>query len=154
MYSLNNEIFVQQRASFESFPVTKPVVIQGTMRYKEKDLDIIIFPLIPLIFLWVKWFGYWSLSKSSIFSKSWKHWKLTNFFNTFFKWPPFLEKPRYWHETKDRCEALNTNFFWKKADGWQVKPLLRYSSLKIGPHPVCVKTKMDFLHSLGFHDST
>ena len=46
IYSLQEEIFVQQGASFVSFPVTKPVVTQGTTRYQIKDLDI-IFPLIP-----------------------------------------------------------------------------------------------------------
>ena len=59
-------------------------LIQCTTRYQMKDMDI-IFPLIPLSFLWVQWFGYYSLSKSSIFSKSWKCWKLTNL-TTKFSW--------------------------------------------------------------------
>ena len=57
IYSLQEEIFVQQGASFVSFPVTKPVVTQGTTGYQMKDMDI-IFPLIPLSFLWVLWFVY------------------------------------------------------------------------------------------------
>ena len=52
IYSLQEEIFVQQGAKFVSFPVTKPVVTQGTTTYQIKDLDN-IFALIPLSFLWV-----------------------------------------------------------------------------------------------------
>ena len=66
--SLREKFFLQDQSSFESNAVTKPVVTQATTRHQMKDMDI-IFPLIPLNFLWVKQFGYCSLSKSSIFSK-------------------------------------------------------------------------------------
>ena len=92
-----------------------------------KDMDI-IFPLIPLSFLLVQWFGYYSLSKSSIFSKSWKCWKLTNFAQwrnstfrkLFFKWLPFLEKSGYWHETKARWSSKHQIFMGRKklVDLW------------------------------------
>ena len=82
----------------------------------------IIFPLIPLGLLWVQWFGYYSLSKSSIFSKSRKCWKLTNFAQwrnstfrkLFFKWLPFLEKSGYWHETKARWSSKHQIFMGRK----------------------------------------
>ena len=54
---LQEEVFVQQRASFVSFPVTKPVVTQGTTRHQMKDMNI-IFPLIPLNFLRSPFFYY------------------------------------------------------------------------------------------------
>ena len=60
--------FLQDKSSFESNTVTKPVVTQATTRHQMKDMDI-IFPLVTLSFLSVKWFGFYSLSKSSIFSK-------------------------------------------------------------------------------------
>ena len=50
IYFLQEEIFVQQGASFVSFSVTKPVVTQGTTRHQMKDIDI-NFPLISLSFL-------------------------------------------------------------------------------------------------------
>ena len=49
--------------TFSELFVTKPVITQGTNRYKMKDMDI-IFPLAPLNFLWVKWFGYYNLPKN------------------------------------------------------------------------------------------
>ena len=51
--SLREEFFLQDESSFESNTVTKPVVTQATTRHQMKDMDI-IFPLIPLNFLWVK----------------------------------------------------------------------------------------------------
>ena len=57
-----------RRPIFPELFVTKLVVTQGTTTYQMKDMDI-IFLLIPISLLWVKWFGYYSLSKSSIFSK-------------------------------------------------------------------------------------
>ena len=90
-------IFVQVWASFQSVIVTRPVVTDGTARYRMKSMGI-TFPLIlthtPLSFLWVKLFGYYSHSKASNFSKSWKCWNLTNsaqrrnstFWTLFFKW--------------------------------------------------------------------
>ena len=65
--SLREKFFLQDESSFESNAVTKPVVTQATNRHQIKDAGI-IFPLIPLNFLWVKQFGYYSLSKSSILS--------------------------------------------------------------------------------------
>ena len=47
------KIFLQDDSSFVSNAVTKPVVTQATTRHQMKDMDI-IFPLIPLNFLWVK----------------------------------------------------------------------------------------------------
>ena len=44
------KILYQRRPVFVSFPVTKPVVTQGTTRHQMKDMDI-IFPLMPLSFL-------------------------------------------------------------------------------------------------------
>ena len=69
------------------------------IKYLSTDIPSTTFQLIPLSFLWVKWFWYYSHSKSSIFSKSWKCWKLTsfaqqqnsNFWTLFFKWLPFLD---------------------------------------------------------------
>ena len=60
----------QRRPVFVSFPVTKPVVTQGTTtRHQMKDMDI-IFPLIPLSYLWVEGSG-WILQpfKVEFFSK-------------------------------------------------------------------------------------
>ena len=51
-----------RRPTFPELFVTKLVVTQGTTRYQMKDMDI-IFLLIPISLLWVKWFGYYSLSK-------------------------------------------------------------------------------------------
>ena len=50
--SLRAEFFLQDESSFESNPVTKPVVTQATTRHQMKDMDI-IFSLIPLNFPWV-----------------------------------------------------------------------------------------------------
>ena len=106
--SLWEDIFVQVWASFQSVLVTRPVVTDGTARYRMKSMGI-TFPLIlthtPLSFLWVKLFGYYSHSKSSIFSKSWKFWNLTNsaqrrstnFWRLFIKLLLFLDKSRFWH---------------------------------------------------------
>ena len=55
-----------RRPTFPELLVTKLVVTQGTIRYQMKDMDI-IFLLIPISLLWVKRFGCYSLSKSSIF---------------------------------------------------------------------------------------
>ena len=57
-----------RRPTFPELVVTKLVVTQGATRYQMKDMDIISL-LIPISLLGVKWFGYYSLSKSSIFSK-------------------------------------------------------------------------------------
>ena len=51
--SHQEEFFLQDESSFESNAVTKPVVTQATTRHQMKDMDI-IFPLIPLNFLWVE----------------------------------------------------------------------------------------------------
>ena len=51
-----------RRPTFPELFVTKLVVTQGTTRYQMKDMDI-IFLLIPIGLLWVKWFGFYSLSK-------------------------------------------------------------------------------------------
>ena len=45
------ELFAQQWASFESNPVTGPVIIQCNTWYRMKDMDI-IFALAPLTFMW------------------------------------------------------------------------------------------------------
>ena len=57
-----------RKPTFLELFVTKLLVTHGTTRYQMKDINI-IFPMIPLSFLWVKWFGYYSLSKLSNFSK-------------------------------------------------------------------------------------
>ena len=57
-----------KRPTFLELYVTKLVVTQGTSRYQMKDMDI-VFLRIPLSLLWVDWFGYYGLSKSSIFPK-------------------------------------------------------------------------------------
>ena len=75
-----------------------------------------------LVFCGLSWFGYCSLSKSGIFSKSRKWWKLTNFTQwrnstfrkLFFKWLPFLEKSGYWHETKARWSSKHQIFMGRK----------------------------------------
>ena len=54
--------------TFPELLVIKPVITQGTKRYQMTDMDMIFLP-IPISLLWVKWFGYYRLSKSSIFSK-------------------------------------------------------------------------------------
>ena len=50
--SLWEEFFLQDESSFENNTVTKPLVTQATTSHQMKDMDI-IFPLIPLSFLWV-----------------------------------------------------------------------------------------------------
>ena len=67
-----------RRPTFPELFVTKLVVTQGTTRYQMKDMDI-IFLLIPIGLLWVKWFGFYSLSKSSIFSKCSKMFEIDHF---------------------------------------------------------------------------
>ena len=67
-----------RRPTFPELFVTKLVVTQGTARYQMKDMDI-IFLLIPIGLLWVKWFGFYSLSKSSIFSKCSKMFEIDHF---------------------------------------------------------------------------
>ena len=69
-----------RRPTFPKLFVTKLVVTQGTTRYQMKDMDI-IFLLIPISLLRVKWFGYYSLSKSSIFSKCSKMLEIDNFYS-------------------------------------------------------------------------
>ena len=66
--SVREEFSLQYESTFESNHVIKPVVTPATTRHQLKDIDI-IFPLISLDFMWVTQFGYYSLSKSSIFSK-------------------------------------------------------------------------------------
>ena len=91
IYSPQEELFVQQ-TSFVSFLVTRPVITQDTSRYKMRQMDI-IFPRISFSVLWVKWLGYYSLSQSSIFSKSCNSWKLTNLAqqrNSSNQWLPIL----------------------------------------------------------------
>ena len=108
--SLQEDFFLQDESSFESNPVTKLVVTQATTRHQMKYMDI-IFPLIPFNFLWVKYFGYYSLSKSIIFTKSLKFQKLTSFahqqqnsnvLSLFFNQLLFLEKSGQKHVTKAR----------------------------------------------------
>ena len=67
-----------RRPTFPELFVTKLVVTQGTTRYQMKDMDI-IFLLIPIGLLRVKWFGFYSLSKSSIFSKCSKMFEIDHF---------------------------------------------------------------------------
>ena len=69
-----------RRPTFTELFVTKLVVAQGTTRYQMKDMNVIIL-LIPKSLLWVKWFGYYSLSKSSIFSKCSKMLEIDNFYS-------------------------------------------------------------------------
>ena len=64
-----------RRPTFPGLLVTKLVVTQGTIRYQMKDMDI-IFLLIPIGLLW---FGFYSLSKSSIFSKCSKMFEIDHF---------------------------------------------------------------------------
>ena len=69
-----------RRPSFPELFVTKLVVTQGKSGYQMKNMDI-IFLMIPLSSLWVDWFGYYSLSKSSIFSKCSKMLDIDNFYS-------------------------------------------------------------------------
>ena len=66
---------VQMSLVFPTLTVAKPLVTEGTNGCQMKDMAL-IFQLIPYGFLWVKWFGYHSLSKSSNFSKSSKMLKI------------------------------------------------------------------------------
>ena len=63
------KVLFQRRPVFVSFPVTKPVVTQGTTRHQMKDMDI-IFPLIPCELLQVKWSDHNSPAKSVIFPRN------------------------------------------------------------------------------------
>ena len=85
--------------------VFRPTVY--TTRYQMKDMDI-IFLLIPFSLLWLDWFGYYSLSKSSIFSKCSKMLEIDSFYSAlnlnflviFFKRLSFKDELRFLHETK------------------------------------------------------
>ena len=66
--------------------------------------------------MWNEWFGYIPL-KVKHFYKMVKWYKLANFAQQqnlgtlFFKWPPSLDKSRYWHQTKSISGAKCQNTF-------------------------------------------
>ena len=62
--TLREKKLYQRQPVFVSFPVTKPVVTQGTTWYQMKDMDI-IFPMIPHEFVQVEGFGHHSPTKLS-----------------------------------------------------------------------------------------
>ena len=137
--SLSKEIFVQDESSFESNPVTKPVVTQATTSHQMKGMHI-ISPLIPLSFLWVKWFGYYSHSKSSIFFKKLKMLKIDqlcsaeklNFSDTFFQMAVIPREIMILTWNQSQMKLKTPNFHGKKEACWFVEPLLRHLSLKSG----------------------
>ena len=78
-----SENFLQHESNFESITVTKLLVIHGTTCIKWKVWAMgIIFPLIPLSFLWVYWFELnTTVSQSQAFFQNVKNGE---------KWPTFL----------------------------------------------------------------
>ena len=58
----------KMRPLFQEAIVTNLVVTHSTTRYQMKAMDI-IFPMIPVESLWVKWFRHLSPAKLGIFSK-------------------------------------------------------------------------------------
>ena len=128
-----------RRPTFPELFVIKLLVTQGTTRYQMKDMDI-IFLLIPLSLLWVEWFGYYSLSKSSIFSKCSKMLEIDqfcseenfNFWATFFQKAVIRRRMEIWTWNQSHMKLRILNFQNKKEAYWYLKPLLSYWSLKIG----------------------
>ena len=104
---------------------TKLMATHGTSRYQIKDMDI-IFLLIPFSFLWVEWFGYYSLLKSSIFWKCWKLIIFTQHWNSTF-WYFFSKgchsKTNWDSDMKPKpIEAQNAEFSeWERSLFWIIK---------------------------------
>ena len=96
-------------------------------------------PLIPISFLWVKWFGYYSHSKSAFFQKveNAENWPTllsgeTQLFGNFFQ---MAATPReIWILTWNQSQMkLKTPNFHGKKEAWRFfKPLMRHLSLKSG----------------------
>ena len=103
----------------------------GYHKYQKKGMDI-IFKLIPLCFLWVKWFGYYSHSKSSMFSKSWKCGETQLFGHLFFQMAAITRIIWILTWNQSQMKLKTPNFHGKKEACWFVEPLLRYQSLKSG----------------------
>ena len=60
IYYLREENLLQDKSIFESIALTKLLItLVTTSRYQMKGMDF-IFPMIPLSFLWVYWFQYYS----------------------------------------------------------------------------------------------
>ena len=135
--SLWEEIFVQDWASFQSVPVTRPVVTDVTARYRMKGMDI-TSPLIPrLVF-----FGLSCLQplKGKHFFKKLKMLKFDqlgsaeklNFLDTFFQMAAIPKEIVILTWNQSQMKLKTPNFHGKKEACWFVEPLLRYQSLKSG----------------------
>ena len=117
----------------------------------------IIFPLIPLSFLWVKWFGYYSLSK---LGKMLKKLKIDQFrsaaelkiFDTFFQTTVILRPIGIITWNQDQMKLKIPNFHNMKKAYWH-QTAFEIFKFKNRPPPVGPTTKMDFQVSLGFLDS-
>ena len=95
-------------------PIKKLVLTLNTVKHQMKGMAI-TSPLVPLSYLW-EVIGYYSLSKSSIFfSKRCDQLCSsgeTQLFRHFFSngYAPFLDKLRYWHETKAKWSSKHQIF--------------------------------------------
>ena len=126
-----------RRPSFPELFVTKLVVTQGTSWYQIKYRDI-IFLMIPLSLLWVDWFGYYSLSKSSIFSKCSKMLEIDNFYSalnlnflvTLFQKVVIQRHIEIWTWNQSHMMLRIPIFLNMKEAHWYLQPLLSNQSLK------------------------